>query len=142
MNRTSWISVQSNPNIYIYIYKKCWLGDITRKKSIYIKSVDRAILPEKKRPMNNENWTNQKNKCSYYCSFTHLHFCYESVMKIAVDVALFFHNIFWKLRFVWKHKNLFRHPIKILRLSCFYSNLSKCRNKSKWSTINRYYSSA
>ena len=120
------VLTNNNIYIYIYIYIKCWLGNITKKK----------------RPMNNENWSNQKNKCSYYCSFTHSYFCYKSVVKIIVDVALIFSQYLLKAWIWWKHKNLFRPPIKRLQLDCFYYNLSKYGNKSKWSTINWYYYSA
>ena len=47
----------------------------------------------------------------------------------------------WKLENMLKTQELFRPQLK-LRLDYFYSNLSKCENKSKWSAINQYYSSA
>ena len=57
--------------------KSVWLGDITGKK---------------KKKKASEQWKlNQpKRKCSYYCNFMHSHFCYESVVKIVVNITLFF----------------------------------------------------
>ena len=36
----------------------------------------------------------------------------------------------WNLECVWKHKSLFRPPIKKLRIGYFYFNLSKCETKA------------